>query len=1077
MKNKANDTREEKITNQTGGTKMKKLLITILLLMLLFPILAMSKGNDANIVKYTQKQENFLRRIATLQKNNKEIPKRGSTSWIQYVFKDDLTRLYLVNSFLEHGENSLKINTLMYHMSYVNKFENEFPVTYTDILGNKHIFTKEGSIGQLKKLFKSNDPSIQISSCRALAGLEYMDDEIFTLLKYYATGTNIDNWDITNGARYINGITGGSKKEWENPSKEKLDQCREDMQAMATGALHKINDEKYEYEIKELFNNLLSKNPSGRLKKRLQRYLKKFENNKDGSFNYFENSKSIKLSKEYLAIWKPDSSKSYCEQWWGPEEGDDYNNADYKIAYYNSDEADCANFGSQCLIAGGFDLSNTSATGIITNHPCGETTIVNCDDLNTFLTAEIDDIKSSVIDFSQHPEWQDDPHGQIPSWFRTGDIALMGQSGGDNWQHTIINHEGNGINTRFGCHSEPQIGKTLNTGGWIDYIGGESPFNYITFYHVIGSTALVEPSEDNITVSLGDTLSLKAIVTNNTEPTSLNPITGFKFILKKKPANTVETLFTTTNQPTAADSTYIFDFETASQDTGLYVLIAETTYSEGTTIDSCFLKIKAVPKIISPLPDSLYFVEPSEKGAITDTLEVKVEVPQLVGGYPEIKIKIDDVYVDQGDIVFEDSLWVYYWDLSTLSTTEITGKRHSIKAEILGDPNCNTTSGAMIVEVILHEDFEEITDLTAEGWTVTSYEFPPITYTGWYIGNDPTGVEGKCAKSLSTYSTTIGYKLFTPAFTVPDSSLNKTKLANRIYFKKMDDPATFSFLYFDVCDASGNPLGETEMLNTANREWLDFNYDLSPYSGQTIKLRWHHNYNNPASSCNSTTYALDDIIVYAIPDMDSPDIDFVFGNSAFVDEDMILNLEFNDESDISSAVADYTIEGDSGTITLTPTKDSYNYTGTILARNHECNGDIVFTIEDIVGNEIISDTYSITWSGTSSILTAPENVQITMENDSTVTLDWDTVVEASEYKIYVSEDPYGGFTLDTLGTFTASTQWQKSVEIDKKFYYIVAANTSKMIIDEKDIEYDKLIWRDEEILELPEIKEDKEKTK
>jgi hypothetical protein len=1012
---------------------MKRIITITLLIVFLLPMLAMSKGNEDSVKKYTQKQERFLKKIATFQKEKKEIPRKGSTSRIQYVFKDDLTRLYLVNSFLEHGENSLKINTLMYHMSYVNKFENEFPVTYTDILGNKHIFTKEGFIGQLKELLKSNDPSIQISTSRALIGLNYLDNEIFSLLKYYAAGTDIDNWDITNGARYINGITGASKKEWENPSKEKQDQCREDMRVMAIGAMDAINNNQYNDKIIVFFQEILSSNPTG-FKDKLIKYLqrKNKQNIEDGSYNLFENSKLSKLSKEYLTIWKPDSSKSYCEKWYGPD-STYYNTDNYKTAYYNSD-------GSQCLIAGGLDLSNTSTTGIITNHPCGETTIINCDDLNEFLTLERDDAKSHTIDFTLQPtEIQENPHSQIPVWFRTGDIALLGISGYDNWMHTIINHEGNGTNARFACHSTPKNDKFLNFEDWICYTDGTNTgiFDYITFYHVIGSTVLEDPSEDSLTVAIGDTLNLKAMVTNNTEPTSLNEITSFKFDLKKKPENTVETLFSTASQP-AADSTYVFDYTIAVQDTGRYFLIAETSYTEGTTIDSCILKIKAIPKITAPLPDSLYFVEPSQKGIVTDTLEVKVEVPQLVGGYPEIKIKIDDVYVTQGDIVFEDNLWVYYWDLSTLDPTEITGKKHSIKAEILGDPNCNTISGAMIVEGLICEDFE---DFTFGEWTEWGGEWPLNSNEPWYIGTCPTNSAEKSLSSNTGYTTFSNYYVLSPNVLIPDSSENKTKMEFDIYWRYSG--SLWSNLYMDICDSLGTPIVEDIFLPKFSSSWWRYSYDLSGYSGQTISIRLNNYHNWDPSSVIFTRYDIDDFLIYAIPDVEEPEIDFVFGNSAFVDEDMILSLEFNDESDISSAIAEYTIEGDSGTITLTPAKESYSYTGTILARDHECIGDIVFKIKDSVGNEIISDTYDIGWSLSSQILTAPENVQITMVNDSTVTLDWDIVAGASEYKVYISEDPYGGFALDTTGTFTASTQWQKNIDIDKKFYYIIAANSGK----------------------------------
>ena len=109
---------------------------------------------------------------------------------------------------------------------------------------------------------------------------------------------------------------------------------------------------------------------------------------------------------------------------------------------------------------------------------------------------------------------------------------------------------------------------------------------------------------------------------------------------------------------------------------------------------------------------------------------------------------------------------MYYWDLSGVSS-DPAGKRHSVRAEISGDPKWADLSSIYTVETVLHEDFETITDLTADGWVVHSYEFPVQTYTGWYIGNDPVlGTANKCSKSLSTYSTTFYYRLFTPSFTL-----------------------------------------------------------------------------------------------------------------------------------------------------------------------------------------------------------------------------------------------------------------------------------------------------------------------
>jgi hypothetical protein len=179
--------------------------------------------------------------------------------------------------------------------------------------------------------------------------------------------------------------------------------------------------------------------------------------------------------------------------------------------------------------------------------------------------------------------------------------------------------------------------------------------------------------------------------------------------------------------------------------------------------------------------------------------------------------------------------------------------------------------------------------------------------------------------------------------------------------------------------------------------------------------------------------------------MDSPSIDFVYGNQAYVDEDMIVRLEFNDDSDIESVTADYEIEGYSDTITLTQSKDSYLYSGTIPARDHECYGSIVFKVRDTVGNETFSDSFTISWvlPGGGVVLTAPENVAITAQTDSTFALTWDMVSGASGYKVYSSLDPYGVFSEDTTGTFTESRKWEKLFDGNKYFYYIIATDAAK----------------------------------
>jgi hypothetical protein len=475
--------------------------------------------------------------------------------------------------------------------------------------------------------------------------------------------------------------------------------------------------------------------------------------------------------------------------------------------------------------------------------------------------------------------------------------------------------------------------------------------------------------------------------------------------------------------------------------------------SENSPDSTLVFEIKAVPKILEL--EDMYFLPPSSgKGAVSDTIEVKIAVPEISGSYPAIKLKIDDVYVDQGDIVFEDNLWVYYWDLVDV-TSEITGKRFKIEAELFDDPNCKDESGAMIVEAVYAEDFEAFTGV---GWSVHFYENPNIIYNGWFLYTDPLEAENTCLMSLTQNSISLQYQIWSPPFVVPDSSDYETILDYSVYFDKTDDNNQ-SNLYFWVTDASDNLLTDRERLYPIDGEWMHFNHDLSEFYGQTIRFRWETNYGAGGILCEDTTYALDSILVYVTPpDMDLPIIDYITGNQANVDEDMNINLAFNDASGIVSVTADYNIEGESGTITLSSAKNSYTYTGLISARDHVCDGDIKFRVEDEVGNTIISDRYSISWteSGVTQTPSTPSNLIITAENDSTVALTWSIVAGASEYKVYASEDPYGTFILDTLGTFISGTHWQKDIGMNKMFYRITAGNTSKMFFPENNTKPEKV---------------------
>ncbi|MFA7123175.1 MAG: hypothetical protein WC212_03985, partial [Candidatus Delongbacteria bacterium] len=471
-------------------------------------------------------------------------------------------------------------------------------------------------------------------------------------------------------------------------------------------------------------------------------------------------------------------------------------------------------------------------------------------------------------------------------------------------------------------------------------------------------------------------------------------------------------------------------------------------YSYNSPRGEITFEIAPKPTIESPLPNEIYHVRPSGgKDSVTDTLAIKVRVPEILGSYPSINIKIDDVYVNPGDITFdsEENVWVYNWDLSGETLTEY-GKKYSIKAEIDGDPTDYDLSSVYLVEAILFEDFQTIVDFASAGWTVETFIYPPSTPYGWKLGLDLITAETgtRCAKSIYTYSLSFYDMLRTPAITIPSDPNIVTKLTYRLAYKKGSTAVNLSKLYFNIYDQNDNQITFNPALATVASSWIDVEYDLSSYAGQTIKLNWKHHYSSTTTYCENTQFAIDDVKVFQIPDMDSPNIDFIAGNVADLNEDMNLTLQFNDNSGIESVIADYSIEEDNNTITLYPVKGTYNYTGVIPARDHECNGSISYRIVDSVGNETVSGGHCIYWAlSGGGILSAPENVVITTENDSTIALTWDIVDGAIGYKVFSSLDPYGSFAEDSTGTFTESRKWEKAFDGNKYFYYIIATDGAK----------------------------------
>jgi hypothetical protein len=1037
----------------------KKIALAIMFIFLLSPILAMTDdGGNVPVVSKKEtskdtKQElrfsntqvlNDINNAAFPEKHvrdsilvNKPIDKRMASilnraGRFQTSAEDYLTVANVILEYEFSSVSSIK-ETLLASTGLIEKIKKSSKIKYDRFLRN------------LDRLSGSKNPTIKITSAGILKNYTGSNEKIVKIFTYFSQGTGKETWDLDGTSLFG---YGDYYKDYLNEgfSIEEIKECAiNEIRIDAFKTLINI-DPKKALEISDyILNKEIIKIHIDKkldydyydLRASIIRILASKQKKDKGSYNLKVDSKYLNTSTSNT--WSPDSSAAYSLKYHGTIGTN--SNEGYNPIYHDhtATSQDCANFGTQCLKHGGIDFSKASSSYICTANANTDGNICSCDNMNGYLESRDDFITESVY----FPAGTSDAtiDASVPNWFRNGDIAIWGIYGGDLYKHTIIRSSIISTKSKFSAHTTNRRNEDLHF---------FNTWDNVTFYHVVGSTVLENPAQEELTLVDGDSLDLKALVTNNTEPTSLNPITNFKFYLKKKPENTVTVLYETTDPPPSADSTYVYGFKVKDIPKGDYVLCATTTYSEGITQDSCSVTVKVAPKFVYPTPRTIYYVRPTNKGAVTDTLAIKVEVPEILGSYPAINIKIDGTYVNQGDITFdsEENVWVYNWDLSTESPTE-NGKMYNITTEIEGDPTDYATVGIFLVEAIFNEDFETITNLTAAGWHVYTWHTPfAVVNPGWIVGNKVLENNNGVALSVTIPSATyIGYRMWTPVINLPAvASGTLIKLKYRFYFNKSNSSSLYSLLKFCVTNSSEVVISAWSTLPGVDESWVDMEYDLTAYAGQSIKLQWFNNYlTGPALP--STEYCVDDIIVYQTIDTSAPAIDFIAGNSADIDADMNLNIGFNDNSGISNVTADYSIESDNNSITLYPVKGSFNYTGTIPARDHICEGSITFKIKDSVGNETVSAGHSISW-GTGSILTAPENVVITQPTSTKISITWNIVDGATSYKVFSSTDPYGTFTEDTTGTFTESRKWEKTIDGTKYFYYVVAVNALKKEDDE-----------------------------
>jgi len=174
--------------------------------------------------------------------------------------------------------------------------------------------------------------------------------------------------------------------------------------------------------------------------------------NKTSPFIYLLVILSILLPGITLAqnSYNAQAAVDYANMWWDGRNQDQYNVYD----------ADCANFVSQCLIAGGLDLSGygTDSRGCLTT----------CTNLHSYLT--------------DYPgvTWETRFKGDAePLWFVPGDPAIFGYSDEHPRTHAVFAVTGDATHyATCNAHSYDQHHKT------IQWFCDNSNFDRCTFYHI-----------------------------------------------------------------------------------------------------------------------------------------------------------------------------------------------------------------------------------------------------------------------------------------------------------------------------------------------------------------------------------------------------------------------------------------------------------------------------------------------------------------------------------------------------------------------------------------------------------------
>jgi len=159
----------------------------------------------------------------------------------------------------------------------------------------------------------------------------------------------------------------------------------------------------------------------------------------------------------------------YAYRWW------DSRNPHYND--YSNSGGDCANFVSQCLIAGGLSLwqgYDGNGGGVYSD---SNGTIPFCDYLHQHLV-KYQDVKFAYVTSQNF---------SVPDWLDIGDVIIFGNASGDHWQHATIVVYRNGDEVGVAGHTTDCWNRSIST-------FFPSEFDRINYYHIEdGVKSIIQP--------------------------------------------------------------------------------------------------------------------------------------------------------------------------------------------------------------------------------------------------------------------------------------------------------------------------------------------------------------------------------------------------------------------------------------------------------------------------------------------------------------------------------------------------------------------------------------------------------